>query len=244
MKIAVLGTEPMSQGLAPWGTPGWKFWGCSYQNAINGSEFHEFFELHSVDRLLATYGRKKVSEWLGSLTAKDPAKCKLWVSKEDSRIPNGKLLDKEPLIEMFGNLNFTSSPAWMLGEAGRRIVEAKEEKTSEIALFGIDMTCVEEYLIQRPGMQNLIRDVQKLGIKVWAPPESDIMQPPPLYGFREHDPFYRKALMRRAQVAAEVRQIEEERRNVELKEQGAKCVREIMDYHVTVWGGLRGGTIV
>lgn len=234
----------MSQGLAPWGTPGWKFWGCSYQNAINGSEFHEFFELHSVDRLLATYGRQKVAEWLGSLDAKDPKKCVVWVSKEDPRIPKGKLLVREPLIERFGNINFTSSPAWMLGKAMHEIVEAKEEARSEIALFGIDMTTVDEYLIQRSGMQNLIREGKKLGINIWAPPESDIMQPPALYGFREHDPFYRKALMRRAQVAGEIRQIEQERETILLKEQGAKCVREILDYHVTVWGGARGTSIV
>lgn len=239
MKIAILGMEPMSQGLAPWGTPGWKFWGCSYGNAVNGSEFHEFFELHSVDRLLATHGRKKVDEWLGSLNAKDPKKCTLWVSKEDSRLPRGRLLIKEPLLNMFGDLWFTSSPAWMLGKAIYEIVEAKEEATSEIGIFGVDMSTTEEYLIQRPGMQALIREGKLRGINIWAPLESDIMQPPALYGFREHQPFYRKMLMTRANVKGRLSQIQADKRRIELEEQGAFGALELLDYSVIGWGGAK-----
>jgi hypothetical protein len=72
---------------------------------------------------------------------------------------------------------------------------AAGEKVS-IGLWGVDMAANSEYAWQRPGCQHFIGLAVKLGIQVILPPESDLMQPPTLYGISEYHPRHSKLLAR------------------------------------------------
>jgi len=72
-----------------------------------------------------------------------------------------------------------------------------EELTAEdsgdiIGMWGVDMAATEEYGYQRPGCQFFILEAMRRGIKVFLPPESDLMRPMPVYGISEWDHNYIK----------------------------------------------------
>ncbi len=49
MKIAILGSHPASNNLAPFGDVTWEIWACSPQN-YTLPRIDAWFELHSLDR--------------------------------------------------------------------------------------------------------------------------------------------------------------------------------------------------
>src|SRR4029079_16219677 len=79
---------------------------------------------------------------------------------------------------------WTSSAAWILGLA------MEQPGIKKIGLWGLDLSTPNEYKDQRPGVKYLIWEATKKGIEVLSPVESDILQPAPLYGFKEQDPMY------------------------------------------------------
>jgi hypothetical protein len=84
----------------------------------------------------------------------------------------------------------------------------------EVALYGIDMASHEEYLAQRAGAYHFFEEGAKRGCKVWAPFESDIMQPPALYGYSETSQIGRKILARRSELKGRIAQKQQERAQV------------------------------
>jgi len=65
-----------------------------------------------------------------------------------------------------------------------------------IGMWGVDMAALSEYNLQRPGCQHFLGLARKLGIQIVLPPESDLMQPPTLYGISEYHPRHSKLLAR------------------------------------------------
>lgn len=226
-RIAIVGREPSSQGLAPWGDASWELWACSLQHLIDGKKVDQFFELHHFDRLKATKP-KDVYQAHVFLLSQHP---NVWLGGADSRVPNGKVLDWRPLVAEFGPYFFTSSIAWMFAKA---IVEGVEE----IGLWGADMTAEDEYIAQRPGVQYFIWEAKKRGIKVTIPLESDVEEPPALYGFREFNPFYRKQLVRKRIAQENMKEIERRKAELLHYESMMKGALECLDYDLSTWGGV------
>jgi hypothetical protein len=152
---------------------------------------------------------------------------------QDNRlVPNATPLPIQELVREFGRFFFTSSFAYMLAMAIRA-------GASEIALFGIDMASKNEYILQRPGGHYFMQKAAERGIVVSVPYESDLAQPPPLYGYDDSTPFGRKLHMRRVEMEARVAAM-----NVELaKLQQAKAflegALEDLDYTKSIWSGIQ-----
>ena len=68
----------------------------------------------------------------------------------------------------------------------------KPDSDDIIGMWGVDMAATEEYGYQRPGCQFFILEAMRRGIKVYLPPESDLMRPMPVYGISEWDHNYIK----------------------------------------------------
>ena len=60
-----------------------------------------------------------------------------------------------------------------------------ESGADEIMLYGVDMSATDEYGYQRAGCHYFIQEAEKRGINLVVPFESDILEPPPPYGYRE-----------------------------------------------------------
>jgi hypothetical protein len=176
MKIAVCGSAPSSRLLVPFGDPSWEIWACSPQN-YDYPRVDAWFELHSLDRKF--------------VAANEPYAKKLkvhprvYISEPDRRLPNGIVLDKQPLVNRFGPYFWSSSLAWMLAFA-------IEQKPELIGIWGVDMSASDEYAYQRPGCHYFMQKAQEAGIPIVLPPQCDLAEAHPQYGFKEHYPMYWK----------------------------------------------------
>lgn len=186
-KIACIGTAPSSRMLAPYNDPSWKIWACSPGNQGVLPRADAWFEIHG--NLLwpenEHYGKPYI-EYLKKLT------IPLYM-QDNSVVPTALHFPMKQLRDEFGPYFFTSTFAWMMALA---IVNGAEE----VALYGIDMASRDEYIQQRAGGQYFIVEGAKRGVKIWAPYESDIMQPPGLYGYSDMEPLGRKTLSREKEI--------------------------------------------
>jgi hypothetical protein len=227
LKIALIGTAPSSRMLAPFNDPSWKIWACSPGNQNVFPRVDAWFELHGTNLLWPAnehYGRPYI-EWL--------KQQKFPIYMQDQRlVPNAITYPKDEMLKEFGPYFFTSSFAWMMALAMK--MGAKE-----VALFGIDMASKDEYILQRSGGHYFIVEGARRGCKVWAPFESDIMQPPSLYGYSDVGPLLRKVLAREEEIKGRIapmkQQIESMTKNVTYLE-GAL---EDLDYMKTIHGGAQ-----
>lgn len=228
MRIALIGSAPSSIRLAPFRDPSWSIWACSpgaYPIIASEHAFapgDAFFELHrweapviGVPHLQKPWFSPEYVQWLGQF------KGTVWTGEPVADIPNSKRLPTEDLIGKYGPYFFTSSLAWMLAMA----IEAG---ATEIGLWGVDMAATEEYYYQRPGCQFFILKALERGIKVIVPPESDLLQPMPLYGVGEWDPATVKATARLKELEG---RLAGAMQNLEAAKQEAMFLQGAVDNH-------------
>jgi hypothetical protein len=225
LKVALIGTAPSSRLLAPFNDPSWKIWACSPGNMGALPRVDVWFEIHG--NLLwpehKSYGEPYI-EWL----KKQPFPIYM---QDQSLVPNATVFPKEEMVKEFGRDFFTSSFAWMMAKA-------ITEGAKEIALFGIDMASKDEYILQRPGFYFFRYIAEQRGIKVWAPNESDIMQPPGLYGFSDVTPFGRKILARKKEIQDRITGMEQQQQQLASNVMYLKGAVEDLDYVQSIWLGV------
>jgi hypothetical protein len=224
LKIALIGTAPSSRMLAPYNDPSWQIWACSPGNQGQLPRVDVWFELHG--NLLwpenASYGAPYI-EWLKTLP--------IPVYMQDQRyVPNAVTFPMQEMVKEFGKDFFTSSFAWMMALA-------ISKGANEIALYGIDMASRDEYILQRPGFYFFRHVAQQRGIKVSAPHESDIMQPPGLYGFSEVTPFGRKVLAREKELKDRVAGMKQQMEHLRHSTAYLEGAVEDIDYIKSIWLG-------
>lgn len=225
LKIALIGTAPSSRNLAPFADPSWKIWACSPGNMNLLPRVDVWFEIHM--NLLwpehQAYGVPYI-EWLKKQT------FPIYM-QDQSLVPNAIPYPKEEMVKRFGRDFFTSSFTWMMAKA-------IADGAKEIALFGVDMASRDEYILQRPGFYFFKYIAEQQGIKVWAPNESDIMQPPGLYGFSEVTPFGRKILARKKELQDRLVQMEQQYAQLGQNIAYLKGAVEDVDYVQSIWLGM------
>lgn len=230
-KIALIGTCPSSRLLAPYDDKAWTIWGCSENNARILPRVDAWFELHA-DLMWGNPAKWEVPyiEWLNAQT------FKLYAQRKDL-FQNAIEFPKGKMLELFGPYWFTSTLAWMMAYAITL-------KPSEIGLYGIDMAHPSEYGFQKPAMLHFMDIAARNGIQVYVPEESDLLRPPPLYGYSIGTDMGRKWEVRRREVAARVQALQAKRSS--LVDQREECDRQIihlqgvldqLDYDITTWSG-------
>lgn len=185
MKIALLGSAPSSRLLAPFNDPEWDIWACSPPN-YDLPRVDAFFELHLLERKMAEPKNKPYIDRIKSHP-------RTYIAFPHPQFPNAIVFPWQEYVEKYGQDFFSSSLSWMIAHA----IEMKPEK---IGIWGVDLSAQEEYSQQRPGLKFFIREARKLGIQVYAPWQSDIMFPSPLYGIKEHSPMWLKQETRRQEL--------------------------------------------
>lgn len=225
-KIALVGSAPSSNRLAPFNDPSWQIWACSPDNMNVLPRVDAWFELHG-DLGWAKYQHwaRPYLEWLNAQTFPIYA-------QDQSFIPRARIFPHQRLLREFGCFFFTSSFAWMMAFA-------IASGAKEIAIFGIDMATNDEYAKQRPGFQHFIDLAVKRGIKVMAPNESDILQPPPLYGYDIATPIGRKLHVRRDEITAKVEAMTKERDQLNAHILHLKGALDDLDYVMSIWTGYQ-----
>jgi hypothetical protein len=224
-KVAIIGTAPSSRGLAPFADPSWAIWGSSPGNMNQLPRVDAWFEMHN--NLLwpehRHYGEPYI-KWLNEQTF--PI-----VAQDNKLIPRAVRYPKEEMVAKYGRYFFTSTFAWM-------IAYAMENDAKEIGLFGVDMASKDEYILQRPGGHYFISLAIQRGIAVTIPHESDLAQPPPLYGYNDSTPFGRKMAARRQELLGRIQQMTVQRDQTVAGLTYLQGALEDIDYFMSIWGGL------
>jgi hypothetical protein len=193
-KIALLGSAPSSVQLAPFDDPTWNIWACSPGARPHARRVDAWFEIHLWEPHQPWFHRDYV-DFMASLP------CPVYMLEHVPAIPNSTPFPKDAVLGyVYGEIkgadgiarparfnpnDFGSSLSWMLALAIM-------QQPDEIGLWGVDMAAGEEYGPQKDGCLALIHVARSIGIKVTVPPESDLLRPVPLYGFREQDPMFIK----------------------------------------------------
>ena len=231
LKIALVGTAPSSRMMAPYNDPTWKIWGCSPGNMNVIPRIDAWFEVHGSNLLEPEnkgYADAYIN-WMKSM------KCPLYM-QDNILCPNAIEIPRDLLIQEFGPYFFTSTFAWMMGMA---ILAGAEE----IALFGIDMASRDEYIIQRPGAYHFFMEGARRGIRITAPHESDIMQPPGLYGYSDVTPFGRKLRARRDELRERIAPMEQQLRQTQETVTYLKGALEDNDYTISIHLGVQDNSV-
>ena len=230
LKVALIGTAPSSRMLAPFSDPSWTIWACSPGNQNVLPRVDAWFEVHG--NLLWPENRhygEPYLRWLNDQTF--PV-----YMQDKSFVPRATPLPVKELVAEFGPYFFTSSFAWMMALA--MLKGAKE-----IALFGIDMASRDEYILQRPGAYYFFMEGKRRGIKMMAPYESDIMQPPGLYGFSEVTQFGRKLLARKVELEQRVRDLKNQRDTSTTQITYLEGALEDLDYFSAIFIGVQNNSL-
>lgn len=227
MKIAIVGSAPTSIHLAPVADPAWQIWGCSPASVGLLTRVDRWFELHAFEPGTAAFKRDYSPEYLVFLAA---LKCPVEMISTHLQVPKSRAYPKMEMLAEFGSYFFTSTVSWMLAQAIM-------ERPDEIGLWGVDMAASTEYAQQRPACHHFIDLAQRKGIIVTVPPESDLLEPPPLYGFCEMLPQWKRLQARKAELQDAFDHFESQRaQNVFESNKRAVAIAEI-NYMLNTYGG-------
>jgi len=103
--------------------------------------------------------------------------CPVYMQKHWDLVPTSVPYPMEEMLKKYGGY-FTNSVSWM-------IALAIQEGAEEIHVYGVDMAVHTEYHHQRPSCEYFLGVAVGMGIKVYIPPEADLMKTRFLYGFQE-----------------------------------------------------------
>jgi hypothetical protein len=213
MKICLLGSAPSSVNLAPFGDPETLIWACSPGTYYQAPRVDAFFELHRCE--VGQIGKPATQKpwfspeyvaWMGQqkLVWVAPKALQQWLP----HIPSAQPYPIEEMEHKFGTYWWTSSLSYMMAMAIDQILAEREKDPGHdnekdlISLYGVDMAADEEYGYQRAGCQFFMSLAATLGIRVWIPPESDVMRPMPRYAIDESEWWHIKGLERLRELEA------------------------------------------
>lgn len=238
-KIAILGSAPSSVQLAPFGDSSWQIWGCSPGCYPHAKRADAWFEIHRWEPG-APWFSKEYIKFMAEL------KGPVYMIQPVAEIPNSVAF---PISDMFayhygqtvnhkGEVRksgfdastFSSTIAYMMALA---IMQGADV----IGLWGVDMSATEEWFFQRSGCQAMINIAKSVGIQVVVPPESDLMRPPPLYGFCEVGPDHVKLLARKAELQGRLNVIVANAMNMQREADHLKGALDELEYRHKTWTG-------
>ncbi len=237
-KVAIIGTAPSSRALAPYDDETWDIWGCSPGNMNCLPRVDAWFEIHANllwPRYADAYGKNYI-KWLSEQKFPVYLQDEPWHQKY---FPHALGFPAREMLKKFGRHWFTSSFAWMMAFAIHLGYK-------EIGLFGVDMASKDEYIQQRQGFYHWLEKAQGLGIKVVIPRESDLAQPPGLYGYSDVSSFGRKLHARYDELGGRSEGMSQEIQKLSMQLDSLKNnklyidgAREDVEYLQSIWPAVQ-----
>ena len=225
-KIALLGSAVSSVGLAPFSDPTWEIWACSPANRPI-PRWDVWFELHNVDVKIRE-GLTEYLDWLKS----QPKPIFMQAALPD--FPTSRAFPLKEMVTKFGPFWWTSQLSYMLAMA-----IMQEPTPKAIGLYGVDMAANSEYNQQRLACQFFIREALNLGISLVVPPESDILEPAPLYGFCESSRQWRKYYARVNELKQRIASLSNDVAQKDSEKKHLIGAVDDMEYHLAHWANRR-----
>ena len=229
-KIACLGSAPSSIRFAPFDDPSWFILGCSPALYPLARRVDAWTELHRWEppqlgkaELQVPWFSPEYCAWLGQL------KCPVFMAEPVTDVPTSVAYPIREMIAKYGPYIWTSSLAYMFAWA------MEQPGVEEIGMWGVDMAATEEWKSQRPALQFLITIAISRGLKVTLPPESDLMQPMPLYGIDESSPMSVKLLARKNELQGRLNAANQSLANCQAQVHFLNGALDDLNYMIETW---------
>lgn len=234
-KVCIVGFAP-GRELAPYDDTSWEFWALNEMYlAKDVRKIDVLFEIHDYNWIKEGKRNPRHLQWL------QKASIPLVMQRHFADIPNSIPFPRAILEEKYGAY-FTNTISWEIALAMHIGVE-------EIAIYGVNMATDVEYTSQRPSCEYYIGLARGMGIKVYLPPESDLLKCFYQYGFEDGElSIMAQRLKRLEDEQAEKRRVHEEQVHLHSREQavaeGARGafaqVRQAFVYPHGSWEAERG----
>ncbi len=219
-KIAVLGSAVSSVGLAPLNDPSWEIWACSPANR-GLPKVDVWFELHNPEVKI----REGLIEWMEWLKTRPI----VYMQRVYDGCPGAREFPLQEIIQRWG-------PFWWTSQLSFMLALAIEQKPHTIGVYGVDMAANSEYNQQRLACQYFIQHIiRDSNIELVVPPESDILEPAPLYGYCESSRRWRKYAARKAELVGRTAQLKAEAEQKLNEASHLVGALDDMEYHLAHW---------
>lgn len=170
-KVAIVGFAP-TRNMAPFDDKSWEIWGVNELYTVKDVERVDvLFELHDYKWIKEG---KRSKEHLPSL---QKMTIPIWMQQHYQDIPKSLPFPRQQLHDKYGHY-FTNTISW-------EIALAMHIGVKEIGLWGVNMATDIEYASQRPSVEYFVGLARGAGIKVYIPPESDLLKTAYQYGFED-----------------------------------------------------------
>lgn len=163
--IAVVGAHSATKLGAPYDSPDWEIWACSYRNENELPRVDRWFEVHS-EQTLSSPEMAEYRRFLAGFPF-------IYMNGEHAEYEGSEPYPIEAVIDQFGTAFLTCTPALMLALA-------ISMRPKRIGLWGISEG-VPEYDWQLPAICHFMLLARSLGIEVIDP--VDILRRAPVYAF-------------------------------------------------------------
>ncbi len=182
-KICIVGFAPGNEA-APYDDESFEIWGVNEMYmAKQVRRVDVLFELHDYKWICEGKRYKEHIDWLRN------AKIPIMMQQHFDDIPNSVPFPRKVLEEKYGAY-FTNTISWEIALATHIGVE-------EIHIYGVNMATDIEYQSQRPSCEYYIGLARGKGIKVYIPPESDLLKCFYQYGFEDGELSYMSQRLKR-----------------------------------------------
>jgi hypothetical protein len=165
-KVAIVGYS-LTLNQAPFDDLSWDIWGMNMP-FHRLKRFTKWFDVHDKNIMY------RHESYFNFLQANQE---NIYIADKVPELPNANLYPYQKITEKYGTF-FTCSVSWM-------IALAIEQGYDEIALYGIDLNCKDEYKEQRPSVLYFLGIAQGKGIKITLPRECQLFNKLGMYWLNE-----------------------------------------------------------
>lgn len=223
MKVAIVGTCPSSRMQAANLPDDWQVWVCSPGND-DYPRIDLWFELHcDLDYPSENGVFHPYIDWLNK--QQFPV-----MAQRLDLFPRAQEFPYEELVATYSAYFFTSQAAWMFAYA-------LHTGATTIGLFGLDMAAQSEYEHQKPSLHYFRLVAEARGVQVVTPPDSEVLAPPPLYGYSYNSLMGRKLRTRELEIKQRITEMDRQIRELELTRQHFRGVLDNIDWVQQTWTG-------
>lgn len=182
-KVAIVGFA-LTKDQAPYDDPEFEVWTVNQLYRFVPRQ-DRIFQLHKREGIITANshggdGEKHIEE----LKAMD---IPIYMQERHDDIPTSVKYPFEEMVQEFGipRKGFAEKDAYFTNSISFMIALAIHEGFEEIHVYGVDMAVNEEYHFQRPSCEYYLGIAMGRGIKVYLPPESDLLRTRFTYAYEE-----------------------------------------------------------
>ncbi len=165
--VAIVGRCWSTRADAPWNDASWELWGLAWDPL---PKVDRIYETHQNFRLYM--GNEEDGAWhVGGLRM---SKVPVYMLEKHDDIPKSIRYPIEEITKLVGKATAKQTP-YLESSIAYMLAHSILEGVDRVGIWGVDLHCESEYAYQRPNLEYLIGLARGRGIKVFIPPQSQLL---------------------------------------------------------------------